>query len=131
MSSKKGVWRLIVEESFSAAHALRNYGGKCENMHGHNYGVRIEIKGESLDPDVEIVMDFGELRSELKGVLSGLDHKNLSETPPFDSLNPSSENLARHIYRELEKRFAGRDVRLWSVEVAEKPGQSAVYSEED
>jgi 6-pyruvoyltetrahydropterin/6-carboxytetrahydropterin synthase len=128
--SGKGSWRLAVEESFSAAHALRNYGGKCENMHGHNYGVTAVVRGEKLDPDVGIVMDFGELRAALKAILSGLDHRNLSETPPFDTLNPSSENIAAHIYKELVNGLTGRGVEVVSVEVAEKPGQSAIYSEE-
>jgi 6-pyruvoyltetrahydropterin/6-carboxytetrahydropterin synthase len=125
-----GHWRLSVEESFSAAHALRNFGGKCENMHGHNYLVRAVVRGDKLDPESGLVMDFGALRAELKAVLEDLDHVNLSETPPFDEINPSSENLARHIYGQLSKRLSGRGAGLVSVEVFEKPGQSATYSEE-
>ena len=129
--SGKGIWRLAVEESFSAAHALRNFGGKCENMHGHNYGVTAVVRGDRLDPDVGIVMDFGEFRAALKAILTNLDHRNLSETPPFDTLNPSSENIARYVYGELKKSLADRNVEVVSVEVAEKPGQSAIYSEEE
>lgn len=125
----KGKWRLKVKKDFSAAHQLRNYGGKCENMHGHNFGVEVEIEGERLDDKVEILMDFKELKNELEAVLSDLDHKHLNEMEFFRERNPSSENLAFYIYRRLAERLEGQDVTLVSASVSEKDSSVATYSE--
>ena len=129
----KGIWRLTVRSDFAAAHALRNYCGKCENMHGHNFAVEAVVEGQTLTPDTEIVLDFKVLKQELKAVLELLDHKMLNEVPPFDTQNPSSENLARFIYRHLAQRLAGHEaangVRVHAVTVSEKAAQSATYME--
>ena len=58
-----GKWRLTVDEGFCASHQLRNYNGKCEHLHGHNFGVTVEVEGTRLDPAVEILVDFGELKT--------------------------------------------------------------------
>jgi len=132
-STTKGIWRLTVRSDFAAAHALRNYCGKCENMHGHNFAVEAVIEGASLTTDTEIVLDFKILKQELKGVLELLDHKMLNEVPPFDVQNPSSENLSRFIYQHLAEALQNRDdtngVRVHSVTVSEKAAQSATYME--
>ncbi|MCG8529998.1 MAG: 6-carboxytetrahydropterin synthase QueD [Desulfovibrionales bacterium] len=124
-----GIWRLTVRSDFAAAHALRNYCGKCENIHGHNFAVEAVVEGDTLSEDVEILLDFKVLKTELKAVLELLDHKDLNTTPPFDVMNPSSENLARFIYKELEKRLAEHGVRVYSITVSEKTAQSATYLE--
>jgi len=128
MGSSRPVWTLTVRTTFSAAHALRHYKGKCERMHGHNYGVAMEVEGETLTPDTELLADFSVLKALLKEAVSGLDHSDLNSTPPFDVINPSSENLARYIWRQLAPRMP-EGVRLCSVSVAEKPEQSATYRE--
>lgn len=125
----KGIWRLTVRDDFAAGHALRNYKGKCENMHGHNFLVEAVVEGDRLSSDVEIVMDFGEMKKALKAVLSMLDHKVLNETAPFDTMNPSSENLARFIYTNLTEYVKEFGVRMHSVTVSEKAAQSATYME--
>lgn len=129
----KGIWRLTVRSDFAAAHALRNYCGKCENMHGHNFAVEAVVEGDRLTPDTELVLDFKVLKQELKGVLELLDHKMLNEMPPFDVMNPSSENLSRFIYRHIAERLSGREdangVRVHAVTVSEKAAQSATYME--
>ena len=117
----RAIWRLTVRGEFSAAHALRHYQGKCENMHGHNYAAEMTVEGETLTPDTELVMDF----SELKRLL----HTDLNATPPFDRLNPSSENLARHLWQRLAPQLHGLPVRLIGVTVSEKSAQSATYCE--
>lgn len=124
-----GIWRLTVRSDFAAAHALRNYNGKCENIHGHNFAVEAVIEGDKLSGDVEILLDFKIMKTELKDVLELLDHKDLNCTPPFDSMNPSSENLARFIYQELGKRLEAHGVRVYSITVSEKAAQSATYLE--
>lgn len=125
----KGKWRLKVKKDFSAAHRLRNYCGKCENMHGHNFGVEVEIEGDRLDDKVEILMDFKELKKELDAVLEDLDHKDLNEVDFFKERNPSSENLAFYIYRNLAKRLENHEVTLVSASVSEKESSVATYSE--
>jgi len=84
------MYRLEVEDHFSSAHQLRGYKGKCENLHGHNWKVVLSVQGEVLD-NLGLLIDFTEIKEILKGILGDLDHKNLNDTLPFDSTNPSSE----------------------------------------
>ena len=130
MKVKKSVWYLTVREEFSAAHALRHYQGKCENMHGHNYGAELTVRGEKLTPDTELAMDFSELKKLFRSVLAELDHRVLNETAPFDAINPSSENLAKYIWKKMAPFLAESPVELYSVTVSEKSTQSATYREE-
>lgn len=125
----KGIWRLTVRSEFCASHALRHYEGKCENMHGHNFAVEAVAEGDSLTEGTEIVLDFKVLKNHLNAVLDLLDHHNLNEVPPFDTINPSSENLARFIWQQLAPRLATYGVRLHGVTVSEKAAQSATYME--
>ncbi len=127
---KKSVWYLTVRGEFSAAHALRHYQGKCENMHGHNYGAELTVRGEKLSSDTELAMDFSEMKKIFREVLEQFDHHILNETPPFNVMNPSSENLARYIWKQLEPYFVQSPVELYSVTVSEKAAQSATYREE-
>ncbi|MEZ0574676.1 6-pyruvoyl trahydropterin synthase family protein [Halodesulfovibrio aestuarii] len=124
-----GIWRLTVRSDFAAAHALRNYDGKCENIHGHNFAVEAVVEGDKLSEDVEILLDFKVMKTKLKEVTELIDHKDLNCTAPFDTMNPSSENLARFIYQELGKRIESYGVRVYSVTVSEKAAQSATYLE--
>lgn len=123
------VWYLEVNMEFSAAHALRHYQGKCENLHGHNYRVRVEVKGSELMPRTELLMDFGDLKRMVKEAVAPLDHANINDVPPFDAMNASSENLARYIWKRMEPNMP-ENVRLTSVTVAERDAQRATYREE-
>lgn len=123
------VWYLTVDMEFSAAHALRHYQGKCENLHGHNYTVTVEVKGHELLPGTELLMDFGDLKRMVKEAVAPLDHAHINETSPFDELNPSSENLARYIWQRMAPRLP-KNVRLHGVTVAERSIQRATYREE-
>ena len=118
-------WRLSVRDEFSASHALRHYQGKCENIHGHNFGVEAVIQGEKLMEGTEFLMDFSLIKKALKRVLETLDHKDLNSTPPFDRLNPSSENLSCYIFQALSPLVVPHVVKLFSVSVSEKSAQSA------
>ncbi len=122
-------WRLTVRSEFAAGHALRHYQGKCESMHGHNFSVEAVVQGSVLTPDTEILADFSLLKKDLNTILDTLDHKDLNATPPFDRINPSSENLARHIFKELAPLVKERGVLLYSVSVGERAAQSATYFE--
>ncbi len=123
------VWRLTVRSDFASAHALRHYKGKCEAVHGHNFAVEIVAEGSALTPDTELLLDFKEMKAELKKVLDTLDHKDLNLHPAFLEHNPSSENIAAHIYRQLAPILADKGVKLYSVSVSEKPSQTATYME--
>ena len=125
----KGIWRLTVRSEFSAGHALRHYEGKCENLHGHNFAVELTVEGDSLTPDTELLSDFKILKQFLKDVLETLDHRILNDVPPFDRINPSSENLARHIWQQMRAPLEACGVRPHAVTVSEKAAQSATYME--
>ena len=118
------MYEVSVDETFAAAHNLRNYYGKCENLHGHNYKVRVVLAGKELD-STGLLYDFVHLKQVIQGVIRTLDHKYLNELPPFDRLNPSAENIARHIYdqtsAQLLKTPAGAgvaSVTVWETETA-------------
>jgi 6-pyruvoyltetrahydropterin/6-carboxytetrahydropterin synthase len=115
---------------FSASHQLRNYQGRCERLHGHNFGVEVEVRGSELKPDTGILVDFKELKAEVATVLGTLDHRHLNELEPFREANPSSEHLARHIFRELKPRVRAMGVELLAVSVSEKPSSVATYCED-
>ena len=125
----KPVWKLTIRGDFAAAHALRHYQGKCEALHGHNYFVEMVVKGETLTEDTELVADFSELKKELRAELAMLDHVYLNELPPFDTINPSSENLARYLYGRMKERLSALPVSMSSMTVGETPLQSATYQE--
>lgn len=119
---------LTIEDSFAAAHQLREYKGKCENLHGHNWRVELRVKGESLD-HAGMLIDFGDMKVYLKEILSGLDHRNLNEAAPFDVINPTSENLARHVYEEIVEKLKSskRDISVHSVTVWESATSRCEY----
>ncbi|WP_207260614.1 6-carboxytetrahydropterin synthase QueD [Desulfovibrio sp. Huiquan2017] len=124
-----GKWKLTITQEFSASHQLRNYGGKCENMHGHNFGVEVAVEGDTLDPKVQYLVDFKELKRLTRTVLDKLDHKHLNEVECFTEINPSSENLAMFIYRNLKANMPG-NVSLVEVSVSENSSSRATYWEE-
>ena len=118
---------LQVEGDFASAHQLREYKGKCENLHGHNWRVMVKVCGEKLGP-LGMLMDFGDLKRLVKTTLDGLDHKFLNETPPFDTINPTSENLAKHLFAVLGKDLP-ENVRVHEVTVWESEKCAATYCE--
>ena len=91
------MYEVTVEREFSSGHFLRNYRGKCENPHGHNYKVRITLKGEALDAS-GLLLDFKDLKQVMRPVIDRLDHQMLNDLEPFTEINPSAENLARYFY---------------------------------
>src|SRR5690242_6063520 len=98
------MYEVTVEDSFAAGHYLRNYRGKCENPHGHNYKVRVTLRGEELDK-AGLLLDFKDLKEVMKGVIERLDHQMLNDIEPFIQLNPSAENLAKYFYDQTKTRL--------------------------
>src|SRR5574340_743081 len=108
------MFQVTVEDTFAAGHFLRNYKGKCENPHGHNYKVRVTLEGQDLDK-AGLLVDFKDLKDVMKHVIDRLDHQMINDIEPFTSLNPSAENLARYFYDETNTRL--RDVTSGRVSV--------------
>ena len=120
------MYQLFVEEHFDAAHYLRKYRGKCENLHGHRFKVVVSLKATKLN-EIGLAYDFVELKRHLGEVLTRFDHTSLNDVPPFDKINPSSENIAVTIYDQLKGRFSG-GISLSSVEVWESPQSWVTYN---
>jgi len=125
------MYELTVEAGFSSGHYLRNYHGKCENPHGHNYRVLVTLAGAELDA-TGLLVDFKLLKNLLKPVVEYLDHKMINDLEPFTELNPSAENLARYFYdetaRDLNQMTGGR-VRVKDCTVFETDTSFARYYE--
>jgi 6-pyruvoyltetrahydropterin/6-carboxytetrahydropterin synthase len=121
------MFEVSVEQTFAAGHALRNYKGKCENVHGHNYRVRITVQGDQLD-STGLLVDFLDIKNLIGGVVDYLDHQFINDLPPFDELNPSAENIAKYFYDRISGGLKN-DVpaRVAEVKVWETDTSSAVY----
>jgi len=122
------MYEVSVDETFAAAHNLRNYKGKCEDLHGHNYKVRVTLAGPELDA-TGLLYDFVHLKQVIQGVIRSLDHKYLNELKPFDVLNPSAENIARHIYEQTaqQMRATANGAAIASITVWESDVTAATY----
>jgi len=120
------MYEIVVEHTFAAAHALRNYHGKCENVHGHNYRCQVTMEGEELD-GIGLLVDFVELKRVVHTVLDRMDHQWLNEFPPFDKLNPSAEKMAKYIYDEVSAGLAAKGARVSGVRLWETDTASATY----
>jgi 6-pyruvoyltetrahydropterin/6-carboxytetrahydropterin synthase len=120
------MYEVSVEHIFAAAHALRGYNGACENVHGHNFRVRVTIAGERLN-ETGFLVDFAMIQSMLHRVVGRLDHHNLNEVAPFDVLNPTAENLAQHFHVEISQGLVHALVRVREVTVWESDGMSATF----
>ena len=121
------MYEVSVEQSFAAGHALRNYKGKCENVHGHNYKVQFRVFGTELD-HAGLLMDFGDLKRILREVIEILDHQFINDIEPFTTLNPSAENIAWYICQKLQEGLPqSNPIEVAEVKVWETDVQSASY----
>jgi 6-pyruvoyltetrahydropterin/6-carboxytetrahydropterin synthase len=125
------MYEVTVEDTFAAGHYLRNYKGKCENPHGHNYKIRVTLAGAELDK-AGLLLDFKDLKDVMKHAIDRLDHQMINDVEPFTVLNPSAENLAKYFYDETSKHLAavtnGR-VKVKDATVFETDVTTATYSE--
>ena len=122
------MFEVSVEQVFAAGHALRNYKGKCENVHGHNFRVQVTIEGERLD-ETGMLVDFLDVKGLMQDVIERLDHQFLNEVSPFDVKNPSAENIAEYFHQEMTGGLSTTPVpvRIREVKVWETDIQSATY----
>ncbi len=122
-----GRYEIVVEKHFEAAHYLRGYQGKCEAMHGHRYTVRVRIAATQLN-EIGLAYDFGDVKLHLNQIMERYDHTCLNDIVPFDTINPSAENIAATIYTEMAEKLSAEPIKLVAVEAWETPEQGVVYS---
>jgi 6-pyruvoyltetrahydropterin/6-carboxytetrahydropterin synthase len=126
------MFEVTVEQTFAAGHALRNYHGKSEDVHGHNYRVRVTVEGAQLD-STGLLVDFLEVNKLISGAVGYLDHRFINDLPPFDEINPSAENIAKYFYDRIDVglRNAGLNneapVHISAIQVWETDTSSAIY----
>jgi len=121
-------FELSVATEFSAAHFLRGYEGNCARLHGHNWQVRLFVRAETLNA-IGIAIDYKLLKDALKGELADWDHYNLNDIAPFDAINPSSENVARELFKRMCIRLQHDGVVVSRVEIGETCATRVAYWE--
>ena len=117
------MYKLQVVSKFSAAHRLVDYPGACERIHGHNWRVKVTVCAEDIDEN-GMVVDLVQLKKHIDDCLGQFDHRVINDVPPFDRLNPTSENLAKYLYNYIAERI---DVYVQSVKVAEVEDYAVIY----
>ena len=120
------MFELKIITQFAAAHHLRNFQGKCEQLHGHNWKVEVFVRAAHLD-SAGLVRDFGEIKAITHEVLNGLDHHYLNELFPFKEENPSSEHIARYLFHELSRRLNDDRAQVSKISVWESDSACATY----
>lgn len=123
------MYRVMKEAQFSASHHLRNYNGKCERMHGHNWLVQVVAEGEKLK-EGGMLVDFGKLKAAMMTVLDRLDHNDLNTMEPFTEIEPSAENIACYVCEEVAAVIDRPGIRISEVRVWETSTSRASYIRE-
>ena len=122
------MYDVTVKTGFAAAHQLRLYDGKYENLHGHNWTAQVSVEADELDP-IGVGIDFVKLKAMVEKNLRELDYHNINEVPPFDEQNPSAENIARWLFLKLKVEVNSNSTRMKRVEICEMEGCGASYFE--
>lgn len=120
------MFEIKIQHSFPAGHHLRDYVGKCANPHGHNYRVVATVEGSRLN-ESGLLIDFADMKQSLRGICERLDHQYLNDIPPFDTRNPSAENIAVYVYEELSAAIASNAIRVKEIELWETDTAAVVY----
>lgn len=116
--------------TFSAAHAIRGHTRGCENLHGHNYRVRVHLRAERLDA-LGMVLDFADLKEMMQEILGPFDHRVINDISPFDERNTTAELFSQYVHEEVSRRLAGQErVRVARVDVWENDTACAIYEVE-
>ena len=111
---KKYIYEVKIITDFAAAHNLRNFRGRCENLHGHNWKIEVVLRGKVLN-ESGVLVDFAEVKQVTRELLKEIDHQYLNDLPFFRENNPSSENIARYLFERLRKQLNDTDRWLYSV----------------
>lgn len=118
------MFELAIKAEFAASHSLRGHKGKCKELHGHTWKVELVLEKSDLD-EIGMLVDFTVIKEQFKNFLSRIDHVHLNDVPPFDVVNPTTENLAKHIFQECEKLW--QPIRVKRVTVWESDKASVTY----
>ena len=121
------MYKIAVKTHFDSAHLIRNHKGKCKNLHGHRWDLEVVFSGAELN-EMGMVMDFKDIKNLLKEITDNYDHHNLNEITPFDTMNPTAENLSRIIFQDIKKRTP-KTITLEEVKVWESPDAWVSFSE--
>jgi len=124
------MYELKIIQWFSAAHFLRHYHGRCENLHGHNWKVEVMVEGKTLG-ESGMLLDFREIKKITEKILAPLDHQLLNRVKPFNRINPTAENLASYLFNQLIKyqKLSAKKIRVKAVRVWESENSCATYHE--
>jgi 6-pyruvoyltetrahydropterin/6-carboxytetrahydropterin synthase len=124
-----GRFKMKIVTDFAAAHLLRGYPGPCSRLHGHNWKIEVEVTATRLDK-IGMGMDFRDIKAATKEVIDRMDHRHLNELPPFDEINPTAENIAAHIYKQLVEKVNDDRVSVHTVTVWETERACVSYTED-
>jgi 6-pyruvoyltetrahydropterin/6-carboxytetrahydropterin synthase len=122
------MYEITIIKSFSAAHLLSQIGGKCEELHGHNFRVEVTLAAPDLN-ESGLLIDFRVVKKWLSVILDQMDHKHLNELPCFAGINPSAENIAKYIYTSMEPKATESQVRIARIKVWESENAAVTYKE--
>ena len=125
MSAK---YTLKVVTDFAAAHTLRDYPGACSRMHGHNWKVEAEVVASELN-DIGMAIDFKEIKKEVRSIAKELDHYYLNDLEPFQTINPTAENIACYFYQQLSQRINSEAIKVSALTLWETERACVTYSE--
>lgn len=124
------LYEVMIISDFAAAHNLRNFRGKCENLHGHNWTIEVVLRGRRLN-ESGILVDFAEVKQTTRGLLAELDHSYLNDLPFFKDHNPSSENIARFLFERLAEKIASDNLWVHRVTAWESNDACATFMYDD
>ncbi len=125
-----GRYRMKIVTDFAAAHLLRDYPGACSRLHGHNWKVEVEVVATELD-HIGMGMDFRDIKTATKQLIDRLDHRHLNEIPPFDEINPTAENIAAFLYKNLSDSLNDERVKVDAITLWENERACVNYTEEE
>lgn len=120
------MYEVTIIKSFSSAHLLAQIGGKCEELHGHNFRVEVTLAAPDLN-ESGLLIDFRVVKKWLSVILDQMDHKHLNELPCFAGINPSAENIAKYIYTSMEPKATESQVRIARIKVWESENAAVTY----
>ena len=122
------MYELKIVTQMAAAHQLREFSGKCENLHGHNWKIEIYVSGRELGPN-GILIDFKQVKDSAHKIIQELDHTYLNDLKPFEEINPSSENIARLVFSSLSRELNTDKIQVSKVTAWESDSACATYME--
>ena len=122
------MFKLIVKKEFSSAHILHGHPGNCKRMHGHNWLVEAEVQGDNTN-EIGMVIDFKDIKNNLKEIISDLDHQFLNDLEPFINENPTAENISKYIYKELSNNINTDNIKVSKIKLWETSNSAVTYTE--